>query len=379
MKSRVRMVLAAAVVLGAVWAQALVVCRSCGREGEEGATVCAHCDAKLPPPRKKAPEPVAAPVAAAVDTDKEVAEGAAALVEANVRTAREQEGRQPAVALCYYQNALALMRLVPAGRFPASVNELILKGNENLLKGLLVGRVQCRLCSGSGKYQMDMTKVDKRMGTRAVEGISCPACKGQGFSVGYRDVAAAKMDILQGRREFDQRQMVAGEVKLGRAYVAKQLLDMLPVRQRALVMTGMPCPCATCQLTGRQVCTTCRTTGWVKCDYRGCTQGVLRETTSDRSRRPERRLNEDSVNKCPKCEGLAEIQCTMCKGMASTACKKCDGSGLAPRCTRCTGTGLMPCSKCKGAGEVRGEPCAECKGELVMLCTTCRGEGAVAK
>ncbi len=355
-----------------LWAQGLIVCRACGREAKPGETACAHCKAELQKPKVEAVEKPAAP---AIDKDAEVGRGAATVVEASVRQARELEKKEPEVALCYYQNALALMRLVPADTYPASVREAILGGNERAMQALLRGRIPCRKCSGSGKYQLDMGKVDRSKGVKAADGVACPACKGLGTFAGFREVSKVMSTILQGRGEFERRQMVAGDVKVGRAFVPPALEKLMSNRQRALVMTGMPGPCSECQLTGRQACTVCRSKGLVKCDYKGCTQGFLKDEKKTGARQ-EKRMNQESVNKCPKCEGSAEMPCLICKGVGSVACKKCDGSGLAPRCQRCTGTGLMACNKCKGTGAVKGAPCAECKGETMMLCTTCRGEGA---
>jgi hypothetical protein len=364
--------LAAAAVL---WAQGLIVCKACGREAKPGEVTCSHCSAPLPKPKA---EPAEKPAAPAVDKDAEVARGASEVVAESVRQARELEKAQPEVALSYYQNALALMRLVPAGKFPASVGEAILGGNERVMQALQRGQVKCKKCNGSGKYQLDMSKVAASQGIKSVEGVACPACKGAGSFAGLREVSKVKMAILQGRQEFERRQMLKGDVKVGRALVPSALEKLMTNRQRALVMTGLPLPCEACQLTGRQACTLCRATGWVKCTYPGCSNGILKETASA-STRQAKRMNEETLKKCPRCEGLAEIFCETCKGNGSVACKKCDGSGLASRCLRCTGTGLMSCSKCRGTGEMKGAPCPECKGETMMLCTTCRGEGAMAR
>ena len=295
-----------------------------------------------------------------------------------LRQARELEEKQPEVALCYYQNALALMRLVPVGTQHANVGESIVDGNSRTMQTLLRGRVPCRKCNGTGKFQLDIGKVNHTKSIKAVEGVACPTCKGAGSFAGYRDVTKVKMTILQGRSEFQRRQMVAGDVRVGQALVPAALDVLLTNRQRALVMTGMPVPCASCQLTGRQKCTTCKGSGWVKCDYQGCEHGEVKETTKSDVHQ-SKRMNDDEKKKCPRCEGLGEIPCETCKGNGSVACKLCEGSGLAPRCSRCTGTGLMACSKCKGTGEVKGSPCPECKGETVILCTTCRGEGALTR
>ncbi len=365
----------------AVWAQGLIVCRACGREAKAGEAACSHCAAPLPKPQADAPkqEKAAAP---AVDTNAEVARAATAVAGNSLRQAQELEKRQPEVALSYYQNALALMRLVPSGVLQAGAGEAILAGNQRAMQTLLRGSVPCRKCNGSGKFQLDMSKVDRKQGVKAIDGVACPACRGQGSVAGFRDVSKVKMAIQQGRQEFERRQMVAGEVRVGRAFVPSGLDTLLNNRQRALVMTGVPVPCGTCQLTGRQKCTSCNGTGWEKCDSEECENGVMKEQRQSQPQsrmRPPKRLGEEQTKKCPKCEGLGDIPCVTCKGGGGVVCKTCDGSGQAKRCSRCTGAGLASCSKCKGAGEVKGKPCLECKGETVSLCSACRGEGAVAR
>lgn len=376
MSGRYWMAAACGILLSAaVGAEGLVICRACGREAKPGATACAHCAAALPKPREPEAPPPPPP---AVDKEAEVARAAKDVAADSLRQARELEKKQPEVALGYYQNALAVMRLVPAGALPAGAGDAILGGNERSLQALLRGQVQCRKCKGSGHYQLDMGKVDPKKGVKEAEGVACPACKGLGSFAGFREVAKVKMAILQGRQEFERRQMVEGDVRVGRALVPAALERQLTNRQRALIMTGMPMPCSACQFSARQMCTACKGSGWVKCTNPDCENGVLEERLAAGARRSTR-LNEESVKKCPRCEGTAEVRCELCKGNCSIACKKCDGSGVAPRCTRCTGTGLMTCSKCKGTGEVKGATCPECKGETTSLCTTCRGEGAVSR
>lgn len=368
----------AALVAGpaGVRSQGVVVCPKCGREAKPGETACSHCGAALPPP--KAAAPAAEPEAPKADKAAEVARLALVTVADSLRQARELEEKQPEVALGYYQNALALMRLAPEGKQPAGVGKAIVDGNDRTMQTLLLGRVTCRKCNGTGKYQMDLGKVDRTRGTKEIEGVACPACKGAGSFAGYRDVSKAKMAILQGRREFERRQMVAGDVRVGLALVPAALEALLSNRQRALVMTGMPMPCPACQLTGRQSCSTCKGTGWVKCTYEGCDNGEVKEARKTETVK-SKRLNDEVKKKCPRCGGMGEIPCETCKGAASVACKTCNGSGQAPRCKRCSGSGLVACTKCKGTGEVKGGVCPDCKGEGMVLCSACQGEGAVGR
>ena len=361
-------------------AQSIIVCRKCGKEDRAGGAECVHCQTELPKPyvAPKAEPPPPAP-AATEKTGAEAERGAVSVVEASVRQARELEAKQPEVALAYWQNALALMRLVPAGTWPESASEAVLAGNKRTLQMLLRGPVPCRLCNGTGRYQLDLSKVDRRQqGSKSVDGLSCTACKGAGATVGFRDVPKVKMAILQGRTEFERRQMVAGDVKVGRTLVPPALDKSLMNSQRALAMTGMPAPCNDCKFSSRQSCSPCKGSGWKKCDYTGCRQGLIEEQQKAGARK-EKRINDEATNKCPKCDGFAEIPCTICAGSGGVACSKCDGSGLAPRCTRCSATGLMPCRACKETGEVKGAPCPDCKGEKLSLCTSCRGEGAVTR
>ncbi len=367
-----------AVLALVVWAQDLVICRACGREVRPGAAACAHCS--QPVALLKPAEPAAArPPDAEAEREAALARLAQSAVSGSLRQARELEKQQPAVALSYYHNALALLRLLPAGSLPAGLPEEILSGTARTMGALLQGQVPCRRCNGSGKYQMDLGRVmQKGGGVKAVEGVACPACKGAGGFAGYRDIARVKMDLLQGRQEFERRQMAVGDVRAGRALLPVALDQALDTRRRALVMTGVPVPCGACQLTARQKCMPCKGAGWVPCAYSGCEDGVVAETRST-SGRTAKRLNDEAVKKCPKCGGLAEVPCPSCKGVGNVACAKCAGSGQAPRCSRCTGTGLLTCAKCKGTGELKGGTCPECKGEKICLCTTCRGEGALAR
>jgi len=357
-----------------VCAQSVLICSKCGREIKPGETVCSHCGAAVAPVRSAEPVAVQNPL---VDTRGDVLKKAGVVVADSLRLARELEARQPEVALCYYQNALAVMRLLPVGGTGADSADAVLQGNVRAMQAILRGRVICRWCNGTGNYQWDVGSAGRNSATRAKSGVSCPFCKGVGSFPGFREVGKAKMAVQQGRGEFERRQMVAGDVRVGRAFVPTPLEEILTVRQRALVMTGMPVPCSACQLTGRQACTVCKGTGWAKCPYQGCQHGEVKIV--DKSGRRAKRHDEGQMEKCPKCEGLGEVPCEVCKGSGSVVCKRCDGSGKAPVCSRCTGTGLAACTKCKGTGKVKGEVCSECKGETVVLCSSCRGEGAVAR
>ena len=358
-----------------VWAQELRICKSCGREAKEGEVKCSRCEEPLPQP-KQGGGAAAVAEAPPVNVSAEVLKMTAAAIEGNYRLAKEaEEAKAPSLALCYYQSSMALMRLMPPTHFPKEVGDALLNGRVRSLQSVMSGLVRCKMCSGTGKYQMDMSKTDPAGSIKAVSGVPCTACKGKGGTPGMADVPLAKAVLLQGRSEFERRQMLAGEVRLGRLFIPPAMEKLLTPPQRALAMTGMQVPCDSCQGTARQVCNTCRGTRWVKCTNPGCRNGEM-DIPKPKDVITTKRLNEDTATKCPRCLGFAEVFCATCNGHGSIACQQCSGSGVAPRCQRCTGTGTQECTKCKGAGNVRGAPCADCSGGGVSLCTSCKGEGA---
>jgi hypothetical protein len=299
-----------------------------------------------------------------------------AAIKNNHRLAKEaEEAKLPALALCYYQSAMALMRLLPPNHFPKEGGDALLNGRVRALQSVVTGQVKCKICNGTGKYQMDMSKTDPAGTIKAVSGVPCKTCNGRGGTPGMADVPLAKAALLQGRSEFERRQMLAGEVRLGRMFIPAALEKLLTPPQRALAMTGMQVPCDSCQSTARQVCNTCRGTRWVKCTNTSCRNGQI-DISAQKDVMPTTRLGEETTTKCPRCTGFGEIACGQCEGNASIACQQCSGSGTAPRCTRCSGAGTQECAKCRGIGDVRGTPCTDCGGGGVALCMTCRGEGA---
>lgn len=204
----------------ALWAQGVIVCGKCGREAKPGDVVCRHCQDALPKPKIDAPPPAVEPTVP-VNVEAEAGRMAAILVEANVRQARDLEAKQPELSLCYYQNAMALMRLVTAGKFPAAAGAAILDGNTRLLTLLQRGAVPCRRCGGSGRYQLDLGKVDRSKGLKAVDGVPCTACKGAGAvpriqgSVESQDADPAGADRV--RAAADGHRRCQGRACLGAA------------------------------------------------------------------------------------------------------------------------------------------------------------------
>ncbi|MBP5321944.1 MAG: hypothetical protein J6334_13285 [Kiritimatiellae bacterium] len=363
---------AAALLAGMVWAQGIVVCPSCGREAAPDATVCGHCQARLPERGPKTPPPpVEAPKP---DSQAEIVRLAEQCVRENVKRMQELKEKQPATAFFFAENALAVQRLLPPNHFKDKTDQLILDGNKTLLTRLGQAYLPCRFCNGTGSVKM---KLAKRDGT-ALEGPKkrCVKCNGTGRRLTSAPVDRAKLVLAQGRREYERLCISDGQVRAGHLYLPEALAKLLGNRQMALVMTGMPIPCSSCQQIGRQPCTTCKGTGSVKCTQQGCVNGEYKEKQTGRK---TTRINDPVTKECPKCGGTGEIFCQACNGAGNIPCRKCSGSGVADACRRCAGAGYMDCTKCRGTGKLRDAPCPDCRGELYMLCPSCHGEGAVAK
>jgi hypothetical protein len=367
----------------AVYAQGLIICKSCGREGKPTDMKCSRCNAEMPKPKK---DQAVSDELPAIDVADEISKLTSAAVRENFRLGRKAETNEsPAIAYWYYKNAMAMTRLVSGERVPKEVHTSLLNGIERTMNQVKAGVIRCKVCQGKGKLAkskstvriggVNKTKLEST--NRLVEPV-CPMCNGRGNFTGMADVAQIKTDLLRGRSEYEQRRLLAGESRLGQVIVPTELQKLLTVKQRALVMTGFFPPCDACQGIGAMVCTTCRGERWIKCPLSGCKNGRIDVPETQTNTRKEVRMNDTSEDKtiCPRCYGISEIRCQKCDARGSIACKTCSGSGQAMRCIRCLGVGVAECTRCKGLGKIKDSPCVDCKGEGSVLCTNCRGEGA---
>ena len=357
---------------------ALTICRKCGHEVAEGAAVCGHC--KEPVVRKVETEPVNEPVKTETDAGGSVEKLAEDYVRDQYNMARECQENNPGLAFAYYQNAFAVLRLVPADERSERVGTAILSNMGVCRKAMCTGRVHCRVCKGTGKYKVEVGKVSGTKNIKFVDGIQCSRCNGKGYLTAHLSVDRVKMNVLKGRQAFEQRQMVANDRKLGRAYVSQEIYDKLDQRQRVLVMTGLHAPCKECQYTGIEICRECRGSCWEECPAENCNDGVIEKANESAGNyKAKKRLNSDLQEQCGMCQGWGEIPCRSCQGKGCQICEECGGTGEAPRCAKCQGTGLVTCTRCNGTGEYKGEKCSKCAGEGEFLCTTCKGEGSVSR
>jgi len=365
-----------------LFAQSLVICPSCGREAKGGEAVCSHCQKALPAAPAKpvsAAEPVVTKDPAAFEISPELADCAEAALKTYFREGRLCEEKNPALAFMYFQNAIAVLQMVPQERMKREDGTAFLQARNRALHATLQGRKTCRRCKGTGNFLMDLRKGDPRAGIKQAQGIPCPDCKGNGTVPGVREITKVKADLARAQAEFERIRTAARDVRLGRVMVPAEMERMLNMRMRAKIMTARPVPCGNCQGSMRQLCTVCKGDGWVKCTYATCKNGELSEVKQTQTM-VSKRLNDSDIKKCPRCQGTGEVPCVKCEGSGSVPCQYCSGSGYAARCTKCSGAGLEECRNCKGSGQDRkGSPCAVCKGECVVLCSMCKGEGARSK
>ncbi len=355
---------------------ALTICSKCGHEVADGAEKCGHCNA-LVVKQEAAPPPAPAVKA---DAGRSVVAQADDFVKDQYQRAQTNLESHPGVAFAYYQNAFAVLRLVPADERSKRIGKVIMTNMDIARKAMNVGRVPCRGCKGTGKYKVDLGKVDGTKNVKFVDGINCKMCNGSGWKISHLSVERIKMNVLQGRQTFEQQCMVAGFRSLGRAYVSEEIFNALSLRERVMVMTGIPAPCKDCQYTGLELCRGCKGTGWDKCPAKNCKDGVIEvSSSSTRGQMKKKRLNAEVQEKCGVCQGWGEIPCRMCQGTGCRICAKCGGTGEAPRCKRCSGGGLMTCTRCNGTGKHKSEECGKCSGEGDLICPTCRGEGSVSR
>jgi hypothetical protein len=371
-------------LVGVMYAQGLLICTSCGREAKPGETACSRCSAELPKPKKEITGTGELP---AMDVAGEISKLTVACIKEDFRLAsRAETNGNPAIAYCYYKNAMALSRLLENERFSKESYGMLLRGTERMMRQLKTAEIKCRVCQGRGKLAKSqstikvdgVTKTKLESGNRLAEPV-CPMCNGACFFIGTADVERTKAELLRGRTDYEQRRMLAGETRLGRLFVTPELEKLLNARQRALVMTGYTVPCAACQGLETMSCATCRGERWIKCPGPGCKSGRIDMPKSQTNARKEIRLNDVEIDKsvCPRCNGVGTIRCSKCDALGSVPCKSCSGSGQAVRCIRCLGVGVMDCTRCKGQGKMKdGAACLDCKSEGSVLCTGCRGEGA---
>ena len=364
-----------------LWAASLVICPKCGTEAEPSATVCAHCGALLPAVKVEPVAPANTPVPPEKHSSA-ISTLALDATRADRRLADESLAPRPELAYAYYENALAVSRLVRREGLPASAGKSLAENLERCRNQLAHTTRPCVACNGNGKSSVHFQALagDKSAPSGSsvtlADGPPCAVCGGSGVVTVGRSADELRVLIAQGRRDFDTRQQAAGRVACGRAWLPPDLLAQLSVKEQALVRTACPTPCAGCTGIGIQDCQHCKGSGRIKCSNGGCVNGWI---TRKESNTLTPKVAVSRKERCAVCQGAGIVPCSDCRGVGTIPCKTCNGSGRNAVCLDCGGQGWAPCSKCQGAGTVGGKPCPDCHGAGDRLCPKCHGEGCAVK
>lgn len=360
-------------------AAALTICPACGVEETSGQPRCTHCGAALPvvaapaadapPPALAAPPPLPFAVSGAVYR----------AVNEDVQRARAAEAHRPAVALAFYENALALSTLAARDELAADAAPAIVEGMRRSRGQLAMQGQPCPACGGTGRRRVRVATLSAEEEARyeQIDSARCETCGGSGKTRAVRSVDAACRLLAQGRREMETDQRAAGRVALGRAWLPAGWPEALKPRQAAAVLRSCAEPCRDCQGLGLADCAKCGASGLVPCTGKGCRDGWI-EIENVNSLTPKTAMNRRE--RCPVCNGIGRMPCGVCRGQGRLSCKRCKGGGAAAVCSTCGGEGLGPCRLCKGSGRAAdGAACPDCHGERVTLCKSCHGDGASAR
>jgi hypothetical protein len=379
MKSLLRGLMACWAVLACCTATALVICGACGHEGSEEQRVCIHCGAGVGADKPQIVETPATATVARVTIDLQAVLEA---VRADARAAAEIEETKPEVALCYYRNASALMRLLPDAMIPDdSGKRLVEKVSQCRLKMQNTFK-PCADCNGMGRRKVKMLSLQgDREGVLAGEGMLCKACAGTGRMQAARNADDLRLLLAQGVRDHETRQQAARRLAVGNVWVPVALAEVLTPRLQALLRTAAASPCDACQGLGIQTCAACKGQRRTVCKHAGCVDGMIQKRQSN-SISPGTALMIKTP--CPACNGSGWITCVGCTGKGHVVCRTCGGLGQPKKCATCGGAGTGACTRCKGTGKVTGKnrveiPCSACGGEGVGLCSTCKGEGCARR
>ncbi len=334
--------LAASVVM----AQVLAICPKCGKEAQSAdAAFCMKCGA---PYKKRAEEPAAAkPIEAVVaPAQPRQLEGLQAqmleAIKVDVLAAQALQKSEEAAAVpryiadataaLYYQNAAALLRLLPADGLSKEGVQIIEAG------------------------------VQKKPTARSL------------------NLNELKRLALQAHQKYDAAQRLNGRIACGFAWVPSEWA--LNIEQQALLRTAIPPQCTACAGFGTELCSKCKGLGTVKCTQAGCKDGIItpkQKADIFEVRRIAEEATSDRPYKCPTCKGTGQMGCVDCRATGVISCKRCSGSGKTQRCAQCVGEGLVICTKCYGQGEAQGKTCVMCKGEKRIFCTACKGCGYLSR
>ena len=361
-----------------LWAAGLLVCPKCGYEAADNATVCTHCGAAIPRRSTTTVAPsntVAETEAARTDAISSLAMDA---IRIDLRLAAECRETKPERAYAFYENVLALSRLVKRDAVTVETGKTLAEDLGRCREGVVRSNPVCPTCGGTGKRTAQFQSLlgDKGSTVRQTTDAVCLACNGKGTVRAGRSADDVRVLLGQGRQDFGTRETALGRVAVGRVWVPPELLPKLDVRLQALLRTACPTPCPECMGGGVQNCSRCRGAARVPCNN-GCQDGMITRKESNTL------LAKGTINrreKCPVCLGSGTMACPDCLGAGSVPCRTCRGTGRNANCQECGGQGWEACATCRGLGkQSNGSLCPDCQGHGERLCPRCHGEGCALR
>jgi len=366
------------VVLFACWAAALTICPCCGWELNDGVSLCTHCGAKIPAPNATSTNTATtADAMTQHDSSDAISAQALTVIRLEQKMAEESRKDRPELSYAFYENMLALGRLVRREGMALDAGKTLAETIERCRDLLTHTLRTCPVCGGSGKRKAAFQLLLGEKGMQASEGLPCAVCGGSGLVRVVRSLDELRTLLSQGQRDFDMRATALGYVSCGRAWLPPTLAERLTVPEQALVRSACPTPCQSCMGMGLQDCLHCKGSGRLPCTNKECKDGwiiqkqlnALSDKNSISTREP-----------CPICQGTGWIPCSDCQGTGTISCKTCHGTGKNPMCLSCSGAGWLFCAKCHGTGKMPdGTVCPECLGKRERLCPKCCGEGCVLR
>lgn len=366
----------------------IVVCSACSHEAVPEARFCSHCGSAIQP----GSPPATAPADAGLETPRTPEPSDPAPSSDGARTVGQDleiAGRfmtdpaliNPAVALAALDNARAVMAISEPGSIEESLRARVLRGTVAAREALSRTRAECPRCNGKGQEEVvqDFSTLDGGRTSLVSGRRACARCGGRGVIQRLRKTSEIQSLLGTGRQRYANEALLLERIRVGNAWVSRELAQSLSIRQQATLRHFAADPCSTCAGFGKTDCSGCDNTGFAACTAAGCDNGMIRPAATTATQQRERRIEASRITSsrpCPGCRGTGLTTCALCAGTASVTCRTCNGTGTRSACTSCKGEGVQPCRTCRGTGKDRdGNPCPMCAGEGLSLCNTCGGDG----
>ncbi len=372
-----------------LYSQQIIVCPKCSYEAAPNAKFCTHCGAAINATRGESIPDDALQVAStnsvAVSPQADANATWVTLVAEDIQTAVEfmnaKAGANPAGTLAALNNARGIIALAGKNTIPENDRLAVMNGIVAAKEAILKTRLTCPTCRGKGQEDVlhEYTALDGSIASMVSGKRSCSRCDGRCWIVQHRKMSEIQSLLGSGHQHYADKALVKGRIKIGNAWVDRDVASHLNAKETATLKHFTADPCLACMGYGKTDCKACDNAGFVTCTAVNCSNGFIRPLPVAKDNPKEKRLESIKLSNptpCPECRGTSLVICKDCGGTSSTTCTSCNGSGERSICNKCNGEGFIPCRSCKGTGkDKKGQPCPMCSNEGIVLCTTCGGDG----